>query len=50
MREGAGTREAGKATGGMLVNGSVRLDGIFEEQDARSANPVFTRMFVLEKI
>ena len=50
VREGAGTREAGKATGGMLVNGSVRLDGIFEEQDARSANPVFTRMFVFEKI
>ena len=50
VREGAGLREAGKATGGMLVNGSVRLDGIFEEQDARSANPVFTRMFVFEKI
>ena len=50
VREGAGTREVGKATGGMLVNGSVRLDGIFDEQDARSANPVFTRMFVFEKI
>ena len=50
VREGAGSREAGKATGGMLVNGSVRLDGIFEEQDARSANSVFTRMFVFEKM
>ena len=50
VREGAGTREVGKATGGMLINGSVRLDGIFEEQDARTSNPVFTRMFVFEKI
>ena len=50
VREGAGIREVAKATGAMLTGGSVRLDGIFDEADARSANSIFTRMFVFEKI
>ena len=49
VREGAGVKEIGLSTGGLLMAG-LRLDGIFDEQDARSANPVFTRMFVLQKL
>ena len=49
VREGAGLKEVGLATGGLLMAG-LRLDHIFEEKDARTANPVFARMFVLQKI
>lgn len=39
------------AGGDVLMNGSLVLDGIFDDTDpAARANPVYTRMFILKKV